>query len=155
MFGFKKKNNSIVAPCKGVIVPITEVEDKVFSTKTMGDGFAIQGSDGKVFSPVEGEITMVFPTRHAVGIRDKKGVEYILHSGIDTVELKGEGFEIFVKENQSVKQGAPVMKMDVEILKERGYKSDVIVVCVERDDLSLSKTYISVEAGESIGHLTK
>jgi glucose-specific phosphotransferase system IIBC component len=107
-----------VAPIKGEIVPITEVPDPVFSEKMMGDGFAIKPAEGLVVSPVDGMIANLFPTKHALGILSEKGREILIHIGLDTVNLKGEGFEILVTENQQVKKGQPVLKFDIGYIKE-------------------------------------
>src|SRR5690554_6960900 len=88
----KKKKNQYVAFMSGQVVPLESVDDQVFSTKMMGDGYAIEPTDSEVVSPIDGEITVAFPTGHAYGIVSKQGVEILLHLGIDTVELDGKGF---------------------------------------------------------------
>ncbi|MFG6117490.1 glucose-specific PTS transporter subunit IIBC [Halobacillus sp. MO56] len=109
---------NFVSPLQGEIMPITEVPDQVFSGKMMGDGFAIKPSDGKVVSPVNGKILNVFPTKHAIGIQAENGTEILIHIGIDTVKLKGEGFEAMIKEGDEVKQGQELMKVDFDYVKE-------------------------------------
>jgi N-acetylglucosamine PTS system EIICBA or EIICB component len=113
------KGNEFVAPVKGKIVPISEVPDDVFSTKMMGDGFAIKPVNGLFVSPVDGEITTVFPTKHAIGITSKQGYEVLIHVGLETVDLKGEGFEVFVQVGDSVKKGQKLLKVDIEDLKKK------------------------------------
>lgn len=110
--------DSFVAPIKGELVPITEVPDPVFSGKMMGDGFAIIPSEGTVVSPVDGKIVNLFPTKHAIGILADSGREILIHFGIDTVKLKGEGFEALVAENDQVTKGQPLLKVDLEYIKE-------------------------------------
>ncbi len=85
--------DKFVSPIEGKILPITDVPDEVFSQKMMGDGFAIEPKNGTVVSPVDGVITTVFPTKHAIGITAENGLELLIHFGIDTVNLKGEGLE--------------------------------------------------------------
>ncbi|MEZ2718866.1 glucose-specific PTS transporter subunit IIBC [Niallia circulans] len=110
--------DSFVAPIKGELVPITDVPDAVFAGKMMGDGFAIIPSEGTVVSPVDGKIVNLFPTKHALGILADNGREILIHFGIDTVKLKGEGFETFVTENDQVKQGQPLLKVNLDYIKE-------------------------------------
>ncbi|SEB16620.1 PTS system, D-glucosamine-specific IIC component [Thalassobacillus cyri] len=109
---------NFVSPLQGEIMPVTEVPDQVFSGKMMGDGFAVNPTDGKVVSPVNGKILNVFPTKHAIGIQAENGMEVLIHIGIDTVKLKGEGFEAFIEEGDEVKQGQELMKVDFDYVKE-------------------------------------
>ncbi len=114
----KSEDEGFVAPIKGEIKPITEVPDQVFAGKMMGDGFAIVPSEGLVVSPVNGKIVNLFPTKHAIGILSDTGREILIHVGIDTVNLKGEGFETLVSENDLVDQGQPLLKFDINHIKE-------------------------------------
>jgi D-glucosamine PTS system EIICBA component len=107
----------IVAPLTGEVVDITEVPDQVFAGKMMGDGFAIKPSEGKLVSPVKGKVINAFPTKHAVGIISDSGVEILLHVGIDTVKLNGEGFELLVEENQRVEVGTPLLNIDLAFIE--------------------------------------
>jgi glucose PTS system EIICBA or EIICB component len=107
-----------VSPIKGEIKPITEVPDQVFSGKMMGDGFAIVPSEGTIVSPVDGKIVNLFPTKHAIGILSDTGREILIHVGIDTVNLKGQGFETLVSENDTVTKGQPLLKVDLGYIKE-------------------------------------
>ncbi|KIL50655.1 glucose-specific PTS transporter subunit IIBC [Jeotgalibacillus soli] len=112
-------DESFVAPIKGQLLPITEVPDQVFSGKMMGDGFAILPESGEVFSPVNGKIVNVSPTKHAVGIESEGGREILIHFGIDTVKLKGEGFEMLVAEGDTVKAGQALLKVDLQEVKTK------------------------------------
>ncbi|WAA12594.1 glucose-specific PTS transporter subunit IIBC [Fervidibacillus halotolerans] len=116
------------APLTGIVKPITEVPDKVFSEKMMGDGFAIEPDDGTVVSPVDGKIINVFPTKHAIGILSKGGRELLIHFGLDTVDLKGEGFTTMVNVGDEVKTGQPLMKADLKFIKENATSSITPVV---------------------------
>lgn len=107
-----------ISPIKGELKPITEVPDAVFSGKMMGDGFAILPSEGTVVSPVNGKIINLFPTKHAIGILSDSGREILIHVGIDTVNLKGEGFESLIVENARVEAGQPLIKVDLEYVAE-------------------------------------
>jgi PTS system D-glucosamine-specific IIC component len=111
-------NDDIVNPIEGEIIPITEVPDQVFSGKMMGDGFAIKPSEGTVVSPVDGEIVNVFPTKHAIGILANNGREILIHIGIDTVKLNGEGFEVFVSQGDKVTKGQKLVNVDLKFVKE-------------------------------------
>lgn len=109
---------TFVSPIKGEIKPITEVPDQVFSGKMMGDGFAIVPAEGTIVSPVDGKIVNLFPTKHAIGILSDSGREILIHVGIDTVNLKGQGFETLVSENDTVTKGQPLLKVDLDYIKE-------------------------------------
>jgi glucose PTS system EIICBA or EIICB component len=113
-----KGEDIFVSPIKGEIKPITDVPDAVFSGKMMGDGFAIVPSEGTIVSPVDGKIVNLFPTKHALGLLSDSGREILIHVGIDTVNLKGQGFETLVKENDRVEKGQPLLKVDLDFVKE-------------------------------------
>ena len=105
----------------GKLIKIEDVEDQVFATKAMGDGFAIELTDSDVLAPVSGEIVMTFPTKHAYGLRGNNGVEILIHLGMDTVQLEGKGFESFVKVGEYIKQGDKLAKVDIAYIKDRNY----------------------------------
>lgn len=128
MFNFFKKKEDICAFTSGELIGISEVKDQVFSQKMMGDGYAIIPTSGIITAPTSGSIKFCFPTSHAVGLIDDEGREYLIHMGLDTVELKGEGFKKFINENQKVKQGDKLMEMDLNLIKSKGYDCTVIVV---------------------------
>jgi len=111
-------NESITLPIKGELIPITEVPDQVFAGKMMGDGFAIVPEEGLVVSPVNGKIINIFPTKHAIGIQSDGGREILIHIGIDTVNLKGEGFETLIHEGDAVEVGQPLLKVDLSYIQE-------------------------------------
>jgi len=113
------KETTIASPLKGKVLPITEVPDQVFAGKMMGDGFAVEPVDGEIVSPVDGKVVNVFPTKHAIGLLSKGGREILIHFGIDTVKLQGEGFTAFVKEGDEVKVGQTLMKADIEAIKDK------------------------------------
>ncbi len=108
-----------VAPLTGKILDLKDVPDKVFSSKMMGDGFAINPTNNEVVSPVNGKIATIFPTNHAIGIMADNGHEILIHFGIDTVNLKGEGFEILVDGGDVVKAGQPILRVDLEKVKTK------------------------------------
>ena len=114
------KNESFIAPVSGKIVPITELEDKVFSSKSMGDGIAFDPTDGKFYAPYSGEITVAFPTGHAYGLRTAADMEILIHIGMDTVELNGKGFKPHVKQGDVVKQGDLLTEVDLDYIRSQG-----------------------------------
>lgn len=117
-----------VAAASGKVIPLEAVKDDVFSKKMMGEGFAIEPTDGTVVSPVNGKIVTVFPTMHAIGIRSDLGKEIIVHMGLDTVELKGEGFEVCVKAGDDVQAGDRLAKFDREFVEGKGLSTVIPVV---------------------------
>jgi PTS system D-glucosamine-specific IIC component len=113
-----KEDDVFVAPVKGEIKGLSDVPDIVFAEKMMGDGFAIVPSESIIVSPVDGKIVNLFPTEHAIGIMSDSGREILIHVGIDTVDLKGQGFETLVEENAIVQKGQPLLKVDLAYVKE-------------------------------------
>lgn len=111
-------DEQFISPIKGEIKPITEVPDPVFAEKMMGDGFAILPEDGLIVSPVDGTIVNLFPTKHALGIVSDGGREILIHVGIDTVKLEGKGFEALVSQDDKVKKGQPLLKVDLDYVKD-------------------------------------
>ncbi|MCO7126686.1 N-acetylglucosamine-specific PTS transporter subunit IIBC [Sporolactobacillus shoreicorticis] len=110
---------SVCAPIKGKLLSITDVPDKVFSEKMMGDGFAIDPEEGLVVSPVDGKVSGVFPTKHAIGLTGSDGLEVLIHIGIDTVTLNGEGFINYVQEGEGVVKGQKLISFDIEAIKDK------------------------------------
>lgn len=104
-------------PIKGDIIPLSEVPDDVFAKGMMGQGFAIMPTGNVLYSPVDGRVVSVFPTKHAIGIETDTGIELLIHVGLDTVKLKGQGFETLVEQGQLVQRGDVLLKLDLEFLK--------------------------------------
>lgn len=138
LFG-KKKKNQFVAFMTGQVIGLEKVEDQVFSSKMMGDGYAIEPSDGKVVSPVDGEITVAFPTGHAYGIKTKDGKEILLHLGIDTVELEGKGFTPHVKVGDKVKAGDHIADMDLELIKKENKPLTSMLIFTSGESVDVKK----------------
>lgn len=141
------------APTDGTIIPITEVKDPVFSQKMMGDGYAIQPASSLIYSPVEGKITNIFDTKHAIGILTPGGAEVLVHMGLDTVELKGEPFTVHVKENDQVTPDTLLAEMNLDDVKLAGKETDIIVALTNDDkvhDFKLSATGV-VKHAQKIG----
>jgi glucose-specific phosphotransferase system IIA component len=151
VFGFLKKDSKdIVAPVTGTCIAITEVEDKVFSSKAMGDGFAVVPEDDTIVSPITGEIVMTFPTKHAFGVKSKEDVEILVHIGIDTVNLNGEGFTMLAKEGAKVKAGDPIVRVDRTALTQKGVNLTTMVVFTGgyEKEVNLDTCGQKVEAGQ-------
>lgn len=141
-----QNDNTFVAPIDGKILSITEVPDEVFSQKMMGDGFAIEPANGEVVSPVNGTITTLFPTKHAIGITADNGREILVHFGIDTVNLQGEGIEALVKQGDAIKAGQPLLRVD--LAQVRGKVPSVITPIIFTN-LAEGET-ISVKVGQQV-----
>ena len=151
-FLFKSKGKEILATQNGKAVPLSEVPDEAFSQKLLGDGIAIIPSDGDIFSPVNGVVTNVFETLHAYTIRcEEDDIGILIHVGIDTVSLKGEGFETFVKKNQKVKAGDLIGGANLEFIKDRGFPIYTPVIITNANKLkSISYNFGDVKAGKSV-----
>ena len=131
---FKKKEEYLAAPFAGKVNDIQSVPDDAFAQKMLGDGFAITPAENVVKAPCDGEIIQIFSTGHAVGIKTKMGLEVLVHIGIDTVELDGEGFEKLVKNGDKVEIGTPLIKIDLDFIKENApsISTPVIVTNMEK-----------------------
>lgn len=113
--------HNLKSPLSGKVLPLSDVPDKVFSSGAMGKGLAIDPEKGELIAPADGKITTIFPTGHAVGLTTKDGIEILMHIGMDTVELEGQGFETFVKQGDQVKAGDLLVRFDIEAIKAAGY----------------------------------
>lgn len=139
---FKKKDTKHVlgAPAAGKAVSVKEVNDPTFSEEILGKGVAVIPSEGKIYAPADGEIGMVFDTLHAVSMTTDYGAEILIHVGLDTVQMKGEGFEGHVKAGDKVKKGDLLLTVDLEKVKAAGYDTITpMLVCNTAD-------YAAVEA---------
>ncbi len=118
----------IQSPMTGTVLPLSQVSDEAFASEAMGKGIAIIPEEGKVFSPVDGTIAMVFGTKHAIGLVSKTGVEVLIHVGIDTVKLNGQHFNTYVKSGQVVKKGDLLLEFDMDAIKEAGFSLETPVI---------------------------
>ena len=147
----------VYAPAQGTLVAIDQVSDDVFSSKIMGNGFAIQPTENTVYTPIAGEISSIFPTQHALGIMTPTGLEVLLHMGVDTVDLKGEPFTMKVKAGQKVKAGDVIAIMDLAAVKAAGKGTDIIVALTNGevvDQLTLTELGKAVTPNQTIGQVT-
>lgn len=151
---FKKKENKHVlgSPVKGKAVALKEVSDPTFGEEILGKGVAVIPADGKIYAPCDGKIQMIFDTLHAVSMTADFGAEILIHVGLDTVKLKGDGFKGHVKAGDVVKKGDLLLEADIEKIKEDGY--DIItpvIICNTPDYASVEAvTGKDVEPGDEI-----
>lgn len=138
-FGKKKKEEqgAIYATQTGTVVALTDVPDDVFSKKVLGEGLAIIPTDGLVCSPVSGTIVDVTDTLHAVSITSDDGVDILVHVGLETVALKGEGFIAVVKAGDQIKAGDPILRVDLDFLSQKGLKLHTPTVIPDMDGINL------------------
>lgn len=121
-------SEEVASPVDGKVIPLEQVEDPTFSQKMLGDGFAVEPENGLVKAPADGTVEMIYETGHAAGLRTAGGKEILLHIGIDTVEMKGRGFETFVKNGQSVRKGDLLVKADLEEIRKQKKAATVMVI---------------------------
>ncbi len=147
MFGFKKKNDeakkdlknntlreTIKAPVKGRLIPLSQVKDDVFSSGMLGPGAAVIPEDHTITAPCAGTVETVFPTGHAYGIKTESGLEILIHIGIDTVELEGKGFSPAVKQGDHVNPGDALGSADLDLIIKSGYDPVIIIVASSLPD---------------------
>ena len=125
---YKGVTEAIETVADGEVVKLEDVKDPVFSQKMMGDGFAVEPANGKIYSPVAGKVTSVFPTKHALGLLTEAGLEVLVHIGLDTVSLEGKPFEVHVAEGQTVAAGDLLVTADLAAIKEAGRETATVVV---------------------------
>ncbi|WP_439425326.1 beta-glucoside-specific PTS transporter subunit IIABC [Oenococcus alcoholitolerans] len=124
---------TIFSPVAGTTQALSTVPDKAFASGALGDGIAIDPSQGQIFAPADGTITAFFPTKHALGITTDKGTEILIHVGINTVELKGKGFTAHAKQGDKVKKGDLLLDFDIDLIKKSGYSPVVMVIITKTD----------------------
>ena len=144
------RSAAITAPFSGKLVPLSDVPDETFASGVLGEGIAIEPSDGLFCSPVDGTVETIAETKHAIGFAADNGLEILVHVGLETVSLKGEGFEVLVKEGDRVKAGQPVARVDLALIRERGLKTITsIVLTGGAEDLELRGADGMAEAGKT------
>ncbi|WP_314087273.1 N-acetylglucosamine-specific PTS transporter subunit IIBC [Lactococcus chungangensis] len=147
----------VYSPAQGVMIPMNQVADEVFSTNIMGDGYAIQPTENTIYTPVAGKISSIFPTQHALGIMTPTGLEVLLHMGVDTVDLKGEPFTMKAKVGQAVKAGDEIAIMDLAAVKAAGKGTDIIVAFTNGDvvaNIALTELGKAVTPNQTVGQVT-
>lgn len=150
-----KKDLELLSCVKGEMIPLEDVKDPVFSSKTMGDGIAIIPEEGVITSPVDGSIEVAFPTGHAVGIKADNNLELLIHVGINTVELNGEHFKMLVKQGDKVKKGQELIKFDIDAIKAKGYDTTTMLLVTNNESGDLKKEdYRNVSTSDRVMQLS-
>ena len=156
LFDFMKpKTITIVAPCSGTVVPITEVPDPTFSEKILGDGFAIEPTSGTFISPCEGKITTLPNSLHAFAIETKAGISILVHVGLETVSLKGKPFQTVHKVGDHVQEGEEILVANMEALKKEKHVETITPILVLEDEKISHITLVhekpvNIEAGQPL-----
>lgn len=153
LFSMKKKHKTaIYAPADGKLLPIEQVPDPVFSQKMMGEGIAIQCCGAVIKAPADGTITMIADTKHAFGMTLPNGCELLVHIGLETVNLKGQGFEVLVETNAMITKGTPILKVDIDFMKEHQMNlcTPMVILNHSEHPITYCETEKQVIAGESL-----
>lgn len=146
----KRKTLTVISPQTGKSIPINQIPDEVFSEKILGDGVAIIPKENKIVSPIDGEIVQVAETGHAFCIHSEEGLELIIHIGVNTVSLKGKGFECFVKNGDAIKKGDIIGTADIKFIEESGYPLHTAVLITNLEKFQNFKPiYDTVKAGKT------
>ncbi len=147
----KEKTYEIIAPISGKAVPLNEVPDEVFSQKVLGDGVAIIPTDGVIVSPVDGVVTSIPDSLHAYCFKSFENLDVLVHFGLETVSLQGEGFTAYVKEGDRVKKGEKIAEVDIKLLESKGFNTITpVLICNTEDNLNFSFKYDNVISGDDI-----
>lgn len=161
VFGYQGKNDtsfdletikpeSITSPLKGNVVALSDVNEPLFATYTIGKGIAIQPSEGKVYAPADGVVTTLFPTQHAIGITSKNGAEILIYVGIDTVKLNGQYYQSHVQQGDQVKQGDLLLEFDIESIQQSGFETITPIVITNTEEYAtINVTNESILSTES------
>ncbi|MET0959904.1 MAG: PTS glucose transporter subunit IIA [Psychrobacillus psychrotolerans] len=149
---FMKKNKvQVFSPLSGQVIPLEQVPDPVFSQKMMGEGVAIMPTGGDVVAPIDGTVVLISQTKHAIGIRTKDDTEVLIHVGLETVTLKGEGFTVFVNEGDVVSTGQKLMTVDWDFIKDKVPSIITPVVITNSAERSVEYTDASASvAGDTL-----
>lgn len=150
-------NEEIYAPISGSVLQLEKVPDPTFSQKMMGDGIAIEPTIGKVVAPFSGKVIQLFPTKHAIGLRSDTGIELLIHIGLETVSLNGEGFDTFVKQGDQINTGDTLITFDINVLREKGFNLITPIIITNRDVWTIEEktTNNVIKTGDVILSVTK
>lgn len=151
LFSNKESIKEVTSVMTGVVKDITEAPDQAFAQKLLGDGFVVFPTSGEVVAPFDGKIAMVYPTKHAIGLMSDSGLEVLIHVGLDTVNLEGQGFELLVQVDDKVRRGQKILKVDLEFIKSKEMETatPVIITNLNGQAIELKKTG-NVSAGEVV-----
>jgi glucose-specific phosphotransferase enzyme IIA component len=143
----------LTAPTEGAYIELSEVPDETFSSGLMGKGWGFKPSKGEVIAPISGTISSIVLSKHAIGITSENGLELIVHIGMDTLSLNGEGFKIRVKEGDKVNRGELLMKFDLKLLKSKNIEATSVMVITNSEQFKIieKSTHNTFKAGDDIG----
>ena len=150
-------NTNLYSPLKGKVMELSQIKDAAFASGVLGKGVAIVPSEGKVVSPVDGTVTTIFPTLHAIGITSDEGVEILIHIGLDAVQLEGKGFKGMVKDGDKITKGQTLIEFDIDYITKEGYCLETPVLVTNADNYLdvISENKDNVNYGESIISIIK
>lgn len=131
--GSNWQEKTILCPLKGNVIPLSEVNDPVFAQGILGPGIGIEPEEDRLYSPVDGVVSAVYPTGHAIGLQSADGMEILIHVGINTVEMKGNGFSNRVKQGQKVKAGDLLSEIDISKIRGAGYLATTMMLVTNAD----------------------
>ena len=131
---FAGEKMTVMAPIDGTVIPLEQIPDETFATAILGPGCGIEPTGDTVYAPFDGTITQVASTLHAIGITSDDGIELLIHVGMDTVDMKGQGFTVLVKENQKVSAGTPLLKVDLDAVRAAGHPTATAIIVTDGAD---------------------
>ncbi|MDR2464673.1 MAG: PTS glucose transporter subunit IIA, partial [Streptococcaceae bacterium] len=143
------KDSTVYSPLSGEVLPLEEAQDAAFSEGALGQGVMILPNENIVYAPFDGKVKMIFPTKHAIGLEDEAGVEVLIHVGIDTVELQGEGFSTNLKVGDTVKKGQEILRFDKEFIQASGFSLQTPIVVTNSNDFT---DVLELKKGEIIAN---
>jgi glucose-specific phosphotransferase system IIA component len=145
---------TVYAPLSGTVIPLEDVPDPVFASGMLGKGIGIEPDSGELLAPVDGTISLIAKTKHALGITTADGAELLLHIGLDTVEMNGDGFQCYVQQNQTVTLGQRLMRFDRDKIRMAGHGTTLLVLVTNSSELGevAFNTQNTVHRLEPIGH---
>ena len=128
---FSGQKMTVLAPIDSTVIPLEQIPDETFATAILGPGCGIEPTGDTVYAPFDGTITQVASTLHAIGITSDDGIELLIHVGMDTVDMKGQGFTVLVKENQKVTAGTPLLKVDLDAVRAAGHPTATAIIVTD------------------------
>ena len=132
---FSGEKMVVKSPMDGIVLPLEQLPDETFAAAILGPGCGIEPTGDTVYAPFDGTVTQIATTLHAVGITSNDGIELLIHVGMDTVDMKGQGFTVLVKENQKVSAGTPLLKVDLDAIRAAGHPTATAIIVTNGDDL--------------------
>lgn len=148
------KEIKLILPISGTVIPLTDVNDYLFSKKIIGEGVAIKPNDNYVYAPVDGEIVLVYDAKHAIAIKTEDGLQVLIHVGIDSVKLEGKGFAAYVKVGDMVKAGDKILFFDREFLEKNASSVTPIVITNSEIIDIIDTNYKSTKVGDQVMSIT-